>query len=70
MQDLYEAILENERILEDAFTYEVLARQAEASDNQARIDFSRKMRNEYRRCAERAELDLAQQLPERKVLHK
>jgi hypothetical protein len=40
MQALYEAILEDERILEEAFTCEVLARQAEASDDQALIGFS------------------------------
>jgi hypothetical protein len=40
MQALYETILEDERVLEDAFKYEVLARQAEASDDQALIEFS------------------------------
>jgi hypothetical protein len=70
MQGLYEAILEDERVLEDAFKYEVLTRQAEASDDQALIDSLRQMRDEYRRRAERAEQVLAQRLPERKVLRK
>jgi hypothetical protein len=70
MRTLYDAILEDERVLEGAFKYEVLARQAEASDDQALIGFFRHMRDEYRRCAERAEQVLAQRLPERKVLRK
>jgi hypothetical protein len=70
MQALYNAILEDERVLEGAFKYEVLARQAEASDDQALIEFFRHMRDEYRRRAERAEQVLAQRLPERKVLRK
>jgi len=65
MQALYEAILEDERILEDAFKYEILTRQAEASDDQALIDFFRQMRDERRRRAERAEQALAQRLPEK-----
>jgi ferritin-like metal-binding protein YciE len=65
MQALYEAILEDERILEEAFTCEVLARQAEASDNQALTKFFRKMRDENRRRAKRAEQVLAQQLPKK-----
>jgi hypothetical protein len=40
MQALYDAILVDERVLEDAFKYEVLARQAEVSDDQALIEFS------------------------------
>jgi hypothetical protein len=40
MQALYEAIFEDERVLDDAFKYEFLARRAEASDGQALIDFS------------------------------
>jgi rubrerythrin len=70
MQALYEAILEDERLLEDAFKYEVLARQAEASDDQALIEFFRQMRDENRRRAERAEQVLAQRLPEKKILRK
>ena len=70
MQALYEAIVEDERVLEDAFKCEILARQAEASDGQALIDFFRQMRDESRRRAERAELVLARRLPERKVLCK
>jgi hypothetical protein len=65
MQALYDAILEDERLLEDAFKYEVLARQAEASDDQALIDSFRKMRDENRCRAERAERLLAQLLPEK-----
>jgi hypothetical protein len=38
MQTLYEAILEDERLLEEAFEYEVLARQAEASDDQVLVE--------------------------------
>ena len=63
MQALYEAILEDERILEEAFTCEVLVRQAEASDNQALIEFFRWLRDENRHRAKRAEQVLAQQLP-------
>jgi hypothetical protein len=70
MQALYEAILEDERLLEDAFKYEVLALQAEASDDQALIEFFRQMRDENRRRAERAEQVLAQRLPEKKILRK
>jgi hypothetical protein len=70
MQALYEAIFEDERVLEDAFKYEFLARRAEASDDQALIDFFRQMRDENRRRAERAERVLAQRLPEKKVLRK
>jgi hypothetical protein len=70
MQGLYEAILEDERVLDDAFKYEILTRQAEASDDRALIDTFGQMRDEYRCRAERAEQVLAQRLPERKVLHK
>jgi hypothetical protein len=70
MRALYEAILEDERLLEDAFKYEVLDRQAEASDDQALVDSLCKMRDEHRRRAERAERVLAQRLPETKVLRK
>ncbi len=66
MQALYDSILEDERVLEDAsFKYEVLARQAEESDDQALIEFFRKMRDENRCRAERAERLLAQLLPEK-----
>jgi hypothetical protein len=68
MQALYDAILEDERILKDAFRCEVLARQAEASDDQALIEYFGKMRDENRRRAERAEQVLAQRLPEKKFL--
>jgi hypothetical protein len=70
MQTLYEAILEDERLLEVAFKYEVLARQAEASDDQALVDSFRKRRDENRGRAERAERLLAQRLSERKVLRR
>ena len=70
MQALYKAFVEDERVLEDAFKCEILARQAEASDDQALIDFFRKRRDENRRRAERAELVLARRLPGRKVLCK
>jgi hypothetical protein len=70
MQGLYEAILEDERVLDDAFKYEILTRQAEASDDRVLIDTFGQMRDEYRRRAERVEQVLAQRLPERKVLHK
>ncbi len=53
MQALYDSILEDERVLEDAFKHEVRARQAEASDDQALIEFFRTMRDENRRRAER-----------------
>jgi hypothetical protein len=66
MQALYEAILEDERVVEDAFNYEILARQAETSDDQVLIEFFHKMRDEYRRRAARAEQVLAQRFPERK----
>jgi hypothetical protein len=46
MQALYEVILGDESVLEDAFKYEVLARRAEASDDQALIGFFRQMRDE------------------------
>jgi len=68
MQALYEAILEDERLLEDAFKYEVLARRA--SDDQALIELFRQMRDENRLRAERAEQILAQRLPEKKILRK
>jgi lipopolysaccharide export system protein LptC len=70
MQPLYDSILEDERALEDAFKYEVLARQAEMSDDQALIEFFHKMRDENRHRAERAEQVLAQRLPEKKILRK
>jgi hypothetical protein len=70
MQALYDAILEGERALEDAFKYEVLARQTETSNDQVLMEYFRKMRDEKRRRAERAEQVLAQRLPERKVLPK
>ena len=70
MQAVYEAILEDERVLDDAFRYEVLTRQAEASDDQALIEFFRESRDVNRRRAERAEQVLAQRLPERKVLRR
>jgi hypothetical protein len=70
MQTLYEAILEDERLLEVAFKYEVLARQAEASDDQALVDSFCKRRDENRGRAERAERLLAQRLSERKVLRR
>jgi hypothetical protein len=65
MQALYDSIMEDERVLEDAFKHEVRARQAEASDDQALIEFFRMMRGENRRRAERAERLLAQRLPEK-----
>jgi hypothetical protein len=65
MQALYDSILEDERVLEDAFKLEVRARQVEASDDQALIEFFRMMRGENRRRAERAERLLAQRLPEK-----
>jgi hypothetical protein len=68
MQALYEAILVDERLLEDALKYEVLARQAEVSDDQALVDSLCKMRDENRRRAERAERLLAQRLPDKKRL--
>lgn len=70
MQTLYEAILEDERLLEVAFKYEVLAQQAEASDDQALVDSFRKRRDENRGRAERAERLLAQRLSERKVIRR
>lgn len=69
MQALYEEILEDERILKETFTCEVLARQAEASDNQALIEFFRWLGDENRRRAKRAEQVLTQQLP-KKCPHK
>jgi hypothetical protein len=70
LQALYKTILEDERVLADAFKYEVLARQAEASDDQELIEFLCKMRDENRRRAERAEQVLAQQLPKTRILRK
>jgi hypothetical protein len=70
MQALYEAILEDEGVLEDAFKYEVLTRQAETSGDQELIAFFRQMRDENRLRAERAERLLAQRLAEKKVLRK
>jgi hypothetical protein len=66
MQALYEAILEDEAVLEEAFKYEVLARQAEASGDQELTEVFCQMRYEKRRRAERAERLLAQRLPEKK----
>jgi hypothetical protein len=65
MQALYDSIMEDERVLEDAFKHEVRARQAEASDDQALIEYFRMMRDENRRRAGRAERLLAQRLPEK-----
>jgi hypothetical protein len=70
MQALYEAILEDEAVLAVAFKYELLTRQAEASGDQELMEFSRQMRDENRRRAERAERLLAQRLPGKKVLCK
>ena len=70
MHALYHAILEDERVLEGAFKCKVLARQAEASDDQVLIKFICKRRDENRRRAERAERLLAQRLPEKRVLRK
>jgi hypothetical protein len=69
-QALYEAILEDEAALEDAFRYEVLVRQAEASGDQELTESLRQVRDENRRRAERAERLLAQRLPEKKTLRK
>jgi hypothetical protein len=69
-QALYEAILEDEAALEDAFKYEVLVRRAEASGDQELTESFRQARDENRRRAERAERLLAQRLPEKKVLRK
>ena len=69
-QALYEAILEDEGVLEDAFKYEVLARQAEASGDQELIAFFRQMRDENRLRAEKAERLLAKRLPEKKILRR
>jgi hypothetical protein len=65
-QALYEAILEDEAALEDAFKYEVLVRRAEASGDQELTESFRQARDENRRRAERAERLLAQRLPEKK----
>jgi hypothetical protein len=70
MQALYEAILEDEAVLADAFKYEVLARQAEASGDQELMEFSRQMRCENRRRAERSERMLAQRLPGKTFLRR
>ncbi len=51
MQALYEAILEDEAVLEKAFKYEVLSRQAEASSDQELTEFYRLMRYDNRRRA-------------------
>ena len=67
-QALYEAILEDEAALEDAFKYEVLVRQAEASGDRERVESLRQVRDENRRRAERAERLLAQRLPEKTIL--
>jgi rubrerythrin len=63
-QGLYEAILEDEATLEDAFKYEALTRQAEASGEQELIEFFRQVRDENSRRAEKAERLLAQRLSE------
>jgi hypothetical protein len=68
MQTLYEVILEDERLLEEALNYEVLARQTEASDGQALVESFCKMRDECRRRAVRAEQVLAQRLSEKSLL--
>jgi hypothetical protein len=70
MQALYEAILEDETILTDAFKHEVHTRQAETSGDQELIAFFRQRRDENRRRAERAERPLAQRLPGKKVLRR
>jgi hypothetical protein len=59
MQALYEAILEDETILTDAFKHEVHTRQAETSGDQELRAFFRQRRDENRRRAERAERPLA-----------
>ena len=69
-QALYEAILEDEAALEDAFRYEVLVRQAEASGDRELVESLRQVRDENRRRAEKAERLLAQRLPEKKILRK
>jgi hypothetical protein len=54
--------------LEKDFKYEVLGRQAEASDDQELAECCRRMRYENRRRAQRAERLLAQRLYEKKLL--
>lgn len=53
-----------EGVLEDAFKYETLAWQAEASGDDELAEFFRQMRDENRRCTERTEQLLVQRLPE------
>jgi rubrerythrin len=60
--------LEDEAVLEDAFKYEVLTRQAEASGDQELTEFFRQVRNENRRRAEKVEQLLAQRLPEKNYM--
>jgi rubrerythrin len=60
--------LEDEAVLEDAFKYEVLTRQAEASGDQELTEFFRQVHNENRRRAEKVEQLLAQRLPEKNYM--
>jgi rubrerythrin len=60
--------LEDEAVLEDAFKYEVLTRQAEASGDQELTEFFRQVRDENRRRAEKVEQLLAQRLPEKNYM--
>jgi hypothetical protein len=70
MQALYKAILEDEALLEEAFEYEILARQPEASGDQELLEFSRLRRDENRRRAEMGEWLLAQRLPRKTFLRR
>jgi rubrerythrin len=60
--------LEDEAVLEDAFKYGVLTRQAEASGDQELTEFFRQVRDENRRRAEKVEQLLAQRLPEKNYM--
>lgn len=60
--------MEDEAVLEDAFKYEVLTRQAEASGDQELTEFFRQVRDENRRRAEKVEQLLAQRLPEKNYM--
>ena len=60
--------MEDEAVLEDAFKYEVLTRQAEASGDQELTEFFRQVRDENRRRAEKVEQLLAQRLPEKNFM--
>jgi rubrerythrin len=60
--------LEDEAVLEDAFKYEVLTRQAEACGDQELTEFFRQVRDENRRRAEKVEQLLAQRLPEKNYM--